>query len=98
MNEKDAIKAAQLLFGSLGNAGRSGRKSTFNKPYVTDGINRTWVADTFEEALAAAELEAHPSIAHKVARKAFAARGNKTEICIAEFELVAIINEALEIK
>lgn len=95
MNEKDAIKAAQMLFGHLGSAGRSGRKSTFNKPFVTDGINRTWIADTFEEALAAAERDAHPSTAHKVTRRAFAARGNKTVICIAEHELVAIIQEAL---
>lgn len=95
MKEKDAIKAAKLLFGSLGNAGRSGRKATFNRPYVTDGVARTWMADTFEEALASAELEVHPTIAHRVARKAFAVRGNSTEICIAEFELVAIINEAL---
>jgi hypothetical protein len=97
MNERDAIKLAQALFGSLGSAGLSGRKSTFNKPYVTDGVGRTWVANTFEEALAAAEKEAHPSIAHRVARKAFAARGNRTVIKIAEYELVAIIQEALSL-
>jgi hypothetical protein len=96
MNERDAIKAAKELFGSLGSAGRSGRKSTFNRPYVTDGVARTWMADTFEEALAAAESEVHPTIAHKVARKAFAARGNRTVIKLAEYELVAIITEALE--
>lgn len=96
MNESDAIKAARALFGHLGSAGRSGRKSTFNKPYVTDGINRTWVADTFEDALAAAEKDAHPSIAHRVARKHFAARGNHTEITLAEYELVAIIQQGIE--
>lgn len=95
MDEKDAIKAAKMLFGSFGSAGRSGRATSFNRPYVTDGVGRTWVADTWEEALALAERDAHPTVAHRVARKAFAARGNPTLIRIAEHELVSIITEAL---
>lgn len=95
MDEREAIKAAQQLFGSLGSAGRSGRKSNFNQPYVTDGVGRVWFGSTFEAALMTAEKELGVGVAHKVARKAFAARGNSTEICIAEFELVAIITEAL---
>lgn len=95
MDEKDAIIAARALFGSLGSAGRSGRKFSFNKPYVTDGVGRTWFGQTFEEALAKAALEAHPSVAHRVARKAFAARGNRTEICLAEYQLVTIVQEGI---
>lgn len=95
MDHLDAIRAARLLLGSFANAGRSGRSKNFNRAFVTDGVGRTWYGDTFEDALAVAESEAHPTLPHKIARRHFAARGNHTVITIAEHELVRIITEAV---